>query len=316
MRVEDLHLAFASGAGNKIILFGARTGLDGIGGVSVLATRDVQRRRLRGRQQEAPERAGRRPVHREGAHRVLPGALRRRAGGRHPGPRRRGAVVRHLRARQRRRRRHAHRAGPRPAARHRHDPGGGPLQRVAGADVRGRDAGERRRLPRRLREVGHARHGDRRGHRRRPAGDHLARGDRRRRAAAHRRPRRPGLRSARSRATTTQDALVADAPDRLPRPAAPSELRAEILRMAASPNLCSRAWVTDQYDRYVRGNTALGPTRRRRDGPGGRARPGAASPSPPTATPASSRSTRTRAPSSRSPRPTATSRRPAPCRRP
>ena len=53
MRVEDLHLAFASGAGNKIILFGARTGLDGIGGVSVLAQRDVQRRRLRGRPQEA-----------------------------------------------------------------------------------------------------------------------------------------------------------------------------------------------------------------------------------------------------------------------
>ena len=38
MRVEDLHLAFASGTGNKIILFGARTGLDGIGGVSVLAS--------------------------------------------------------------------------------------------------------------------------------------------------------------------------------------------------------------------------------------------------------------------------------------
>jgi phosphoribosylformylglycinamidine synthase len=55
---------------------------------------------------------------------------------------------------------------------------------------------------------------------------------------------------------TLQDALVADVPDRLPRPAAPSELRAEIVRMAASPNLCSRAWVTDQYDRYVRGNTA------------------------------------------------------------
>ena len=54
-----------------------------------------------------------------------------------------------------------------------------------------------------------------------------------------------------------QDALVADPPDLLPRPAAPSELRAEILRMAASPNLCSRAWVTEQYDRYVRGNTVL-----------------------------------------------------------
>ncbi|MGJ0120386.1 phosphoribosylformylglycinamidine synthase subunit PurL [Williamsia sp. MIQD14] len=38
LRVEDLQLAFASGAGNKIILFGARTGLDGIGGVSVLAS--------------------------------------------------------------------------------------------------------------------------------------------------------------------------------------------------------------------------------------------------------------------------------------
>ncbi|RKT51581.1 phosphoribosylformylglycinamidine synthase subunit PurL [Saccharothrix australiensis] len=38
MRVEDLHLAHASGTGNKIILYGARTGLDGIGGVSVLAS--------------------------------------------------------------------------------------------------------------------------------------------------------------------------------------------------------------------------------------------------------------------------------------
>jgi len=53
-----------------------------------------------------------------------------------------------------------------------------------------------------------------------------------------------------------QDALLADDPRRLPRPETPSQLRAEILRMAASPNLCSRAWVTDQYDRYVRGNTA------------------------------------------------------------
>jgi phosphoribosylformylglycinamidine synthase len=52
-----------------------------------------------------------------------------------------------------------------------------------------------------------------------------------------------------------QDLLMRNDPDGLPRPGAPSELRAEILRMAASPNLCSRAWVTDQYDRYVRGNT-------------------------------------------------------------
>ena len=38
LKVEDLKLAFASGLGNKVILFGSRTGLDGIGGVSVLAS--------------------------------------------------------------------------------------------------------------------------------------------------------------------------------------------------------------------------------------------------------------------------------------
>lgn len=38
LRKEDLKLAFASGTGNKVMLFGSRTGLDGIGGVSVLAS--------------------------------------------------------------------------------------------------------------------------------------------------------------------------------------------------------------------------------------------------------------------------------------
>ena len=37
-RHEDLHLASASGAGNKVVLFGARTGGDGIGGASILAS--------------------------------------------------------------------------------------------------------------------------------------------------------------------------------------------------------------------------------------------------------------------------------------
>ena len=40
----------------------------------------------------------------------------------------------------------------------------------------------------------------------------------------------------------------------LPRPA---DLRTELLRLIASPSLCSRSWVTDQYDRYVLGNTVL-----------------------------------------------------------
>lgn len=38
LRHEDLHLANASGTGNKVVLFGARTGGDGIGGASILAS--------------------------------------------------------------------------------------------------------------------------------------------------------------------------------------------------------------------------------------------------------------------------------------
>ena len=38
LRHEDLHLANAQGAGNKVVLFGARTGGDGIGGASILAS--------------------------------------------------------------------------------------------------------------------------------------------------------------------------------------------------------------------------------------------------------------------------------------
>jgi phosphoribosylformylglycinamidine synthase subunit PurL len=51
------------------------------------------------------------------------------------------------------------------------------------------------------------------------------------------------------------DALNAHASDTLSRPKTERELLDTIVTMAASPNLCSREWVTDQYDRYVRGNT-------------------------------------------------------------
>ena len=56
-----------------------------------------------------------------------------------------------------------------------------------------------------------------------------------------------------------QDTLVADAPtaERLSRPDTGDEICLTLLRMLASPNLCSREWVTDQYDRYVQGNTVL-----------------------------------------------------------
>ncbi|HYO32915.1 MAG TPA: phosphoribosylformylglycinamidine synthase subunit PurL [Nocardioidaceae bacterium] len=54
-----------------------------------------------------------------------------------------------------------------------------------------------------------------------------------------------------------QDALQADSSTRLARPRTGDELRSTLLTMVASPNLCDRSWVTDQYDRYVRGNTVL-----------------------------------------------------------
>ena len=54
-----------------------------------------------------------------------------------------------------------------------------------------------------------------------------------------------------------QDALQADSPSRLPRPSTGDELRETLLTMAASPNLCSKRWVWEQYDRYVMGNTVL-----------------------------------------------------------
>jgi phosphoribosylformylglycinamidine synthase len=54
-----------------------------------------------------------------------------------------------------------------------------------------------------------------------------------------------------------QDALQADDASRLARPADADELRAQVLRVVASPNQASKAWVTDQYDRFVQGNTVL-----------------------------------------------------------
>ncbi|HYQ32255.1 MAG TPA: phosphoribosylformylglycinamidine synthase subunit PurL, partial [Lapillicoccus sp.] len=53
------------------------------------------------------------------------------------------------------------------------------------------------------------------------------------------------------------DGLQAAGPQDLPRPVTGDELRDTLIRLVGSPNLCDKSWVTDQYDRYVRGNTAL-----------------------------------------------------------
>ncbi|MEU9120626.1 phosphoribosylformylglycinamidine synthase subunit PurL [Streptomyces sp. NPDC048506] len=54
-----------------------------------------------------------------------------------------------------------------------------------------------------------------------------------------------------------QDALQADDANALARPAGAEELRAQVLKVVASPNQASKAWITDQYDRFVQGNTVL-----------------------------------------------------------
>jgi phosphoribosylformylglycinamidine synthase subunit PurL len=54
-----------------------------------------------------------------------------------------------------------------------------------------------------------------------------------------------------------QDALLAAAPDALPRPQTSAELQADLLLLVSSPDGGDKSWVTEQYDRYVRGDTAL-----------------------------------------------------------
>ncbi|MGW6532012.1 phosphoribosylformylglycinamidine synthase subunit PurL [Streptomyces venezuelae] len=54
-----------------------------------------------------------------------------------------------------------------------------------------------------------------------------------------------------------QDALQADDANKLARPADGEELREQVLKLVAAPNQAAKSWVTDQYDRFVQGNTVL-----------------------------------------------------------
>ena len=58
----------------------------------------------------------------------------------------------------------------------------------------------------------------------------------------------------------SQDRLQANhftgSPEDASRPSG-AELRQAVLELMSSPNLCSKDWVTSQYDRYVQGNTAM-----------------------------------------------------------
>jgi len=54
-----------------------------------------------------------------------------------------------------------------------------------------------------------------------------------------------------------QDALNGEHGNGLPRPKTGEKLRSTALQLISSPNLADKSWVTDQYDRYVLGNTVL-----------------------------------------------------------
>ena len=118
-------------------------------------------------------------------------------------------------------------------------------------------AGERRRVHGGVPQVGRAGHRHRRGDRRRSAAHHLARRDRRRRAAAHRRARGAGVPASGGTPRHPGRADRRQFGDSCARPATGDELRATLLALLGSPHLCSRAFITEQYDRYVRGNTVL-----------------------------------------------------------
>jgi len=256
MRVEDLHLAHASGTGNKVILFGARTGLDGIGGVSVLASDTFAgdeggtgRKKLPSVQVGDPftEKVliecclelfregivvGIQDLGGAGLSCATSELASAGDGGMHVWLER---VP--LRAK-----------GMTPA-----EILSSESQERMCAVVRPSDVDAFMRVCQKwdviATEIGEV-----------TDGDHLVITwhdetvvDVPPRTVAHEGPvyERPVERP------SFQDEVVADSPATLARPSTSDGLRAEILRMAGSPNLSSRRWVTEQYDRYVRGGTVL-----------------------------------------------------------
>ncbi len=258
LRKEDLHLAFASGAGNKIILFGARTGLDGIGGVSVLASDTFgadetdsgkTRKKLPSVQVGDPfmEKV------------LIECCLELYAAGLVVGIQDLGG------------------AGLACATSELASAGDGgmtvdldtvPLrtQNMTPAEVLCSESQER------MCAVVTPEHVDaflgvcRKWEVLATVIGEVTDGDRLRiawhgetvvhvppRTVAHQGPvyQRPVARP------ESQDALNADRSATLPRPSTGEELRATLLALVGSPQLCSRAFITEQYDRYVRGNTVL-----------------------------------------------------------
>ncbi|MFI8568192.1 phosphoribosylformylglycinamidine synthase subunit PurL [Rhodococcus sp. NPDC078407] len=256
MRVEDMHLAFASGLGNKIILFGARTGLDGIGGVSVLASETFDGDETGGGRKKLPAVQVGDPF----TEKVLIEACLELYSNKLV------VGIQDLGG-----------AGLSCATSELASAGSGGMHielekvpmRATGmtpAEVLSSESQERMCavvtpenvdafmavckkwdvLATVIGEVTDGEHLQITWH-----GDTVV--DVPPKTVAHEGPvyNRPVQRPA------TQDDLVANTTASLKRPETGDELRATLLKMIASPQLCSRRFITEQYDRYVRGNTVL-----------------------------------------------------------
>ncbi|OBI28059.1 phosphoribosylformylglycinamidine synthase subunit PurL [Mycobacterium sp. E2238] len=253
LRQEDLHLAFASGTGNKIILFGARTGLDGIGGVSVLASETFD---SEGSRKKLPSVQVGDPFMEKV---LIECCLELYAGGLVIGIQDLGG------------------AGLSCATSELASAGdGGMAIELDAVPLRAKDMTPAEVLCSESQErmcavvapdnvdaflavcrkwevlatvIGEVTDGDRL--RITWRGETVV--DVPPRTVAHEGPvyQRPVARP------ESQDALNADRSMSLPRPATGEELRATLLALLGSPHLCSRAFITEQYDRYVRGNTVL-----------------------------------------------------------
>lgn len=256
LRKEDLHLAFASGTGNKIILFGARTGLDGIGGVSVLASETFGGDEHAAGRKKLPSVQVGDPFMEKV---LIECCLELYAAGLVVGIQDLGG------------------AGLSCATSELASAGDGgmrieldavPLRaaNMTPAEILSSESQERmcavvtpdnvetflavcRKWDVLATVIGEVTDGDRlqiTWH-----GETVV--DVPPRTVAHEGPvyQRPVHRP------DTQDALNADTSSTLPRPKGGAELKATLLALLGSPHLCSRAFITEQYDRYVRGNTVL-----------------------------------------------------------
>ena len=305
LRHEDLHLAKASGVGNQVILYGARTGGDGIGGVSVLASPRPSTRR-RGPAKRPSVQVGDPFMEKL----LIECTLEIFAAGLVAGIQDLGG------------------AGLSCATSELASAGDGgmhvELDRVplrdstlAPEEILMSESQERMMavvepgdvdgVPRDLRQVGRRGRRGRRGHRHRPAPDRLARRARRRRAAAHRSRTTARRTSAPSPARTGRTPCRPTAPRRCRGPRPATSCATTLLRLVAQPEpvrqVLDHRPVRPLRPRQHRAR----PARPTAAWSASTRRPTSASRSRPTATAASPSSTRTPARSSRWPSPTATS---------